>query len=117
MKGIGFYDSDFVRIKQYKDLIAESITRILMTTPGERVGRPEFGCNLRRLLFESTETVDLDDVKNIIGSAIETFEPRVILQDIIVNALENTIYVQIEFQLVGNPLETEQLEYQFNIGE
>jgi len=117
MKGIGFYEEDFIKIKQQKDLIAESITRILMTSPGERVGRPEFGCELRRLLFESTEAIDLEDVKNIVENAINTFEPRVVLQDIIVNALENTIYIQIEFQLVGNPLDNETLSYQFNIGE
>lgn len=117
MKGVGFYEEDFLKIKQYKDLIAESITRILMTTPGERVGRPEFGCNLRRLLFESTAAISLEDVKNIVTSAINTFEPRVTLQDVQVNAIENTIYVQLKFQLVGNPLDTETLNYQFNIGD
>lgn len=115
MKGLGFYESDFIKIKEDKDVIAESVTRILMTTPGERVGRPDFGCGLRYLLFESLDDIYVDDVKAIIVSAIEKYEPRIILENIELTASEHTLYVKIYFQMIGNPLDTDLLEYNFNL--
>ena len=35
----------------YAQHVVEMIEQILLTTPGERVDLPEFGCGLRRLLF------------------------------------------------------------------
>ena len=115
MKGVGFYESDFLKIKQEDDLIAESITRILMTSPGERVSRPEFGCELRKLIFESQADIYVDDVKRIINKAINRFEPRVNLKDIEINADENTLYVKIIFNKVGNPMDENILEFNFNL--
>ena len=35
----------------YGDHVQQMIVQLLLTDPGERVDRPEFGCGLRRLLF------------------------------------------------------------------
>ena len=39
------------RAPSYEAHVAQMIRQVLLTTPGERVNRPLFGCGLRRLLF------------------------------------------------------------------
>lgn len=81
MKGIGFYNKDFITIKSEKDLITESIKRILLTLPGERVGNLEFGSRLREYLFDF-DNVLLEDLEQVISSSIIKWEPRVIIQSV-----------------------------------
>ena len=76
-RGIGFYGKDWFSIKQGKDLIYESIIRILMTTPGERVMDPEFGVGMRNKVFMSITADSLQDLAVDIHSKLETYEPRI----------------------------------------
>ena len=115
MRGPGFYSEAFFKIKAGDALIKESITRILMTTPGERVGRPKFGSNLRKLLFESQADIYINDVKRMIEGALNRYEPRVNLRDIVITADGNNLYIRLEFNEVGNPLNENFLEYEFEL--
>jgi uncharacterized protein len=47
--------------RDYPAYVVQLIKQVLLTTPGERVNRPDFGAGLRRLLFSpsSTETATL----------------------------------------------------------
>jgi len=73
MKGIALYDFDFFKRKTNNDLIKESITRILLTSKGERVNNPEFGSNLQRFLFTHTS---FEDIEEDIVKSINRWEPR-----------------------------------------
>lgn len=57
--------------------IAQSIRIILGTTPGERVMQPEFGCHLKRLVFEKIDANLVNELNDIVGHALLNFEPRV----------------------------------------
>jgi len=39
------------RAASYERHVAEMIRQVLLTSPGERVNLPDFGCGLRRILF------------------------------------------------------------------
>jgi phage baseplate assembly protein W len=39
------------RAPTYADHVVQMIEQVLLTTPGERVNQPQFGCGLRQLLF------------------------------------------------------------------
>ena len=47
--------------RDYSAYVGQLITQVLLTTPGERVNRPDFGAGLRQLLFSpsSPETATL----------------------------------------------------------
>ena len=47
--------------RDYPAYVVQLITQVLLTTPGERVNRPDFGAGLRRLVFapSSPETATL----------------------------------------------------------
>lgn len=78
MKGIGLYDSEFPVIKTDKELIIENVKRVITTLPGENIGNLEFGCRLREYLF-NFENVLLEDLEQVIISAINRWEPRVVI--------------------------------------
>jgi len=77
MKGIALYDFDFFKRKTDNDLIKESITRILLTSKGERVNNPEFGSNLQRFLFSSAS---FEDIEEDIIQSLNRWEPRTSIQ-------------------------------------
>jgi len=60
-----------------EDDIAEAIRIILMTSRGERVMRPDFGCGLRDFAFGTTDETTLRLLETDITQAITVWEPRV----------------------------------------
>lgn len=59
------------------DKVAQAIENILRTAPGERVTRPDFGCGIHDLVFESLSNDMLGSVINAVSSALATWEPRI----------------------------------------
>ena len=109
MKGMSFYEHDFFVIKTDYELAAESITRIIMTNPGERVDLPFFGVGLKNRLFEPLDTDSEGQIENDIREQIETYEPRVIIETIEFNPIEeqNTLEIKIGFILQGDNISDE----------
>jgi phage baseplate assembly protein W len=57
--------------------VRQAIEMILRTAPGERPMRPDFGCGIHDLVFD---TVGGDVIGKIVGSvtgALQTWEPRI----------------------------------------
>ena len=63
-----------------EDNVRESIRLILLTEPGERLMREEFGCGLRRFLFEPNTVTTRQLIRDRITQAIGRWEPRVALE-------------------------------------
>jgi phage baseplate assembly protein W len=54
----------------YEAHVAQMIRQVLLTTPGERVNLPEFGCGLRQLIFAPhSEALDAT-IKSIVQQAL-----------------------------------------------
>lgn len=47
----------------YPDHVSQLIEQLLLTSPGERVCQPEFGCGLRRLVFANQSAALLATVR------------------------------------------------------
>ena len=63
--------------------IRSSLEILLGTTIGERVMQPRYGCNMERLLFEPLDTALQAYMKDLIRTAVLYFEPRIILDDLV----------------------------------
>jgi phage baseplate assembly protein W len=70
------------------DDINASIRMAIMTAPGERVMRPQFGCRVWDLLFEPINANTLGLMSEAIRDTISQWEPRVELDDVIIEPLE-----------------------------
>lgn len=57
--------------------IRQSIWLILSTAPGERVMRPEFGCGIHDLVFDSMSAAMVGQLENHVRESLMRLEPRV----------------------------------------
>ena len=65
------------------DNIEESILIILLTEPGERLYRPDFGCRLHELAFAPLNSETLMLMRIWVQEALDQWEPRIELESII----------------------------------
>ena len=103
-KGWGFpptfnKSSKAVEMLVDEDDIRSSLEILLSTDVGERVMQPKYGCNLHRLIFEPVDTTLQAYIKDLVKTAILYFEPRIILNDVILNprVLEGLIEIDIHY--------------------
>jgi phage baseplate assembly protein W len=66
-----------------------SIRMVLATAPGERVMRPEFGCRIWDLLFESLNANTFGLIAQAVRDAVAQWEPRVAVQQVVVHPEEH----------------------------
>ena len=62
---------------QGEQTVRQALLALLSTRPGERVMRPEYGCDLHRLVFEPNDETTAGIVIFHVRQAIERWEPRV----------------------------------------
>jgi phage baseplate assembly protein W len=90
-----------------EDNVRESIRLILLTEPAERLMLEDFGCGLRRFLFEPNTPATRALIKERVTRAIARWEPRVRLDDVSVEADpsdDRLIQISILFRLVATNL-------------
>jgi phage baseplate assembly protein W len=85
-----------------EDKIRQAIEVILRTAPGERVTRPDFGCGIHDLVFESLSNDMLGRVISTVSEALATWEPRIDVLD--VNPQQdadqpNRILIEIDYRV------------------
>ncbi len=67
-------------------LIRQSILQILQTAKGERVMEPEFGCDLKRLVFEANNGGTVGLAGHAVRTALAAWEPRIRVLDVTAQA-------------------------------
>lgn len=70
------------------DDVHESVSILVATTPGERVMRPGFGCDLTDLQFEEVDAGFINRVRQLVSNALLHGEPRVELNQVDVTTSE-----------------------------
>lgn len=69
--------NDSVAISRHEQKIAESIMIILGTAKGERVMRPDFGCDIHDYVFSVIDISNLTLMKSAVREALTNWEPRI----------------------------------------
>jgi phage baseplate assembly protein W len=62
--------------------IERSVRIILGTAKGERVMRPEFGCEIHDQVFSSLSPATLNRIEESVRSALVRWEPRIDVEDV-----------------------------------
>jgi phage baseplate assembly protein W len=99
-----------------EELVAQSIQQIVLTAPGERVMRPDFGSNAYSFVFENNDEILEELIRSEVVGAIGKYEPRATVQNVITSREDSQIIVTIQFVVnltgrlatVSVPLETNQ---------
>ncbi len=70
-------DGRNLQLVEGEDDIRQSLQILLATQLGERIMRPDFGCNLDDLMFESLTTTFKTYIAELVRTAILYHEPRI----------------------------------------
>ncbi|UJP41049.1 GPW/gp25 family protein [Cellulomonas palmilytica] len=62
--------------------LEDSIRVVLLTAPGERLMRPQFGCRIWDLLFEPITANLLGLISQAVRDALAQWEPRIVVDDV-----------------------------------
>jgi phage baseplate assembly protein W len=64
-------------VESPEDKVRQSVEIILRTAPGERMMRPDFGCGIHNLVFDSINDDLLSQVLSQVSDALTRWEPRI----------------------------------------
>ena len=83
--------------------IKRAVKNIILTNKYERAFNSDFGCNLRGFLFENITEPLLVIIKDRVAMAIEKYEPRVSVEDVVVkeDIDKNGISIMVSFLING----------------
>ena len=97
------------------DAVKSAIVAVLKTNHNERMFQPEFGSNIRALLFEQMNPITEQRMKTEVENAIRNHEPRAEVLGITVTGQEeqNRYLVSILFN-VSSEAEPQKLETYFD---
>jgi len=90
-----------------KEDIEQSLTILFSTSLGERILRPDFGCNLRDFQFEPINTSLIGLLRDMIENAIIYHEPRINLENLEISkengidAIEGKLQILLEYSIRG----------------
>jgi len=59
------------------DSVRQAVLLLLATRPGERVMRPQYGCDLHRLMFSPNDDTTAGLAKHYVQRALARWEPRI----------------------------------------
>jgi phage baseplate assembly protein W len=98
-----------------KDQIKSNLVNLLLTSIGERVMNPNFGCELKRFVFEGINENNISDLKVSINNSISLYIPEITVSsiDVISNKDSNLIDITVSYVLnISN--NADQVTVQFN---
>ncbi|HEX8723118.1 MAG TPA: GPW/gp25 family protein [Pyrinomonadaceae bacterium] len=84
--------------------VREAVRVLLLTEPSERLMREEFGCGLRRFLFEPNTVTTRALIREAVTNSIKAWEPRVAVEEVSVESDAEDprlVAVEIRFRLVA----------------
>ena len=100
--------SNDVALSYDEQAVIRSVRNLLLTNFYERLFQPTLGSNIDTLLFEPITVLTAGLIKAEIRNVINNFEPRVSIQDIVVEPSpdKNAFKVTLSFFIGNNTLPT-----------
>jgi uncharacterized protein len=99
---LGVDQTGAIRLADGPAAIDRAITLVLMTAPGERLMRPEFGCRIWELLFEPVTGNLLGLIAQYVREALARWEPRIEVDAVVPSAdpaTQSLVRVEITYRV------------------
>jgi len=84
------------------EAVKRALKSLVLTNKFERAYSPDFGCDIKKRLFEPMDGTVADDIANDVEFAVGNYEPRVKLIEVNVKELRDTN--RIEVTIVFRPI-------------
>lgn len=100
-----------------RESIRQSVLLLMATIPGERVMRPQYGCNLQQLAFMPNDATTHGLAIHYVKTALEQWEPRIDIIRIDADSNSenpNVIDITLDYQ-VRHLRQTEQLVFAYHL--
>ena len=83
-----------------EDHVRDLIEQVLFTTPGERVNRPDFGCNLMQLVFAPNSDELATATQFLVQGALQQWLGDLIkVQQVQVQSDDSTLRISVDYVL------------------
>ena len=102
-----------ITIIKNEDAIKKSVINLVRTQVNERFFNSLLGTTLGSTLFELINEESFDFLEDEIEVLLRNFEPRIAVTRVFAQSQvdSNSIFVQIEYDIVGLPLPTQEIEF------
>ena len=94
--------SGSIRLTRGPEEIDSGLRLVLLTAPGERVMRPEFGCRIHELVFEPVNANTLGRMTQAVREALTRWEPRIDIDAVSVAEDQNIsglVHISIDYRI------------------
>ena len=81
-----------------KEQVKYNLINLLLTNKGERVENPEFGCDIKKSIFDFINSDNINKINNNIRVGIQTFIPEINLENIIITPEPDQNYVNVKVE-------------------
>ena len=104
--------NDLIALKN-ESAIARSVRNLILTGQGERPFQPVLGTGVSRLLFENMDKLTASAIRSELRTTIENYEPRVEINEIIVEAdfERNAFDVTLQYFIIGMDVPEQELTF------
>ena len=104
--------NDLISLKN-ESAIARSVRNLVLTIQGERPFQPVLGTGVSRLLFENMDKLTASAIRSEIRTTIENYEPRVEINEIIVEPdfERNAMDVTLQYFIIGIDVPEQELTF------
>ena len=94
------------------DQAVANAKNLILTDKGERIMLPEFGCNLKSILFDPIDESINENLEVIIKDSFDYWLPYIFINSLVVtnNADRNRINILLSISLQDNKLDTRSIE-------
>lgn len=91
-----------------KEQASSNLRNLVLTTQGERIMHPNFGCNVWATLFENATPELISRLKVRIQDQVKIWLPYLNLMDVAIASVENNqLNISIDFALYNNTMDRE----------
>ena len=104
--------NDLIALKN-ESAIARSVRNLVLTIQGERPFQPVLGTGVNNLLFDNMDKLTASSIRSELRTTIENYEPRVEINEIIVEAdfERNAFDVTLQYFIIGMDVPEQELTF------
>jgi phage baseplate assembly protein W len=99
-----------------KEQAVANAKNLLLTEPGERIMLPDFGCGLKRALFEQQTPEGVAALERRIRLSFKTYLPYIVIQNLIFtpNEEQKSLAIKLDISLDPEGIDTQSILVEVN---